>query len=142
MVEGRSGGVPKGKVKVASGQHGGHFLGGRGRTGRSQRVQDRRVFQERFFGRHLFSFGWDRGDVRLLVQSVTEFLVFPALAMSFLAGFFALESPVKRDGFGTTLRHLVSRSEDPRRPRPPLSHAHPAKPCGWTSSSTNGKPAR
>ena len=28
--------------------------------------------------------------------------------MSFLAGFFALESPVKRDGFVTTLRHLVS----------------------------------
>ena len=72
-------------------------------------MQDRRVFQERFFGRRLFfSFGWDRGDLRLLVQSLTEFLLFPALAMSFLAGLFALESSVKRDGVGTTLRHLVS----------------------------------
>ena len=41
---------------------------------------------------------------------MTEFWLFPALAMSFLAGFFALESPVKRDGFVTTLRHLVSPS--------------------------------
>ena len=55
-----------------------------------------------------FSFGWDRGDLRLLVQSLTEFLLFPALAMSFLAGLFALESSVKRDRVGTTLRHLVS----------------------------------
>ena len=59
-------------------------------------------------GVFFFSFGWDRGDLRLLVQSLTEFLLFPALAMSFLAGLFALESPIKRDRVGTTLRHLVS----------------------------------
>ena len=98
----------RGRWRSQGRQHGDHFLGGRGWTGGSQQVQDRRVFQERFFGRRLFSFGWDRWDLRLLVQSVAEFLLFPALAMSFLAGLFALESPVKRSGFGTTLRHLVS----------------------------------
>ena len=50
------------------------------------------------------------GTKGMLVQSVTELGLFPALAMSFLAGFFALESPVKRDGFVTTLCHLVSPS--------------------------------
>ena len=66
-----------------------------------------------------FFFGWDRRDLRLLVQPVTEFLLFPALAMSFLAGFFALESPVKRDGVGMTLRHLISPAL-----KTPAAHVH------------------